>query len=351
MPQSRSKLVFKVVGIALASLVACGIAVSIFALLFSRGKHFREAKVFSPSITTPNYAIPVETWTIHGKGKSPETHVPFRLDSYGGIFVKAQINGKPIECQVDTGCPGILWNAKLALTDQRTGFKSHVSDAVNHPASIQEALLNRVQVGGLELRQIPSEAVVSAAAQTNRLPLLGNSVFAHTVLTIDYAKRELVIRLSRPSDKLVAESPNGCVLDFQSEGPNVPGRFGRPYIRGGVMSLPTYLMVDTGWSTNTVGLTRAFYSRVHAKLKGTSIKISPGTASFPFGKTHVTYLSHVFMSFGKSKAANPGIGVTNAAIIIDDLGPNAQAVFGYSVLRHFKATIDYPHQRIRFEPI
>ncbi len=342
-PQNRSKVVSSVVGITLASLVVFGIALSVIAMLAARKPPALKANGPPPPITAANRPIPLETWVIHGKGALPETHVPFRLSPGKEILVKAHINGKPIECMVDTGCSDILWDSKLALTNQRTGLQSSAYDAGSHVVALKEAILDRVQIGGLELRQMPSNAVVSAASQMNSVPILGNSAFAHTVLTVDYARKELVIRPSSPKDKLLSELPGDHVLNFQWGSPNARGRSGSPCVRGNVISLPATFMVDTGWCGNVLGLGHTFYSQVLPMLEKNRNKTGQASGKWAFGKSSVITISQIPWSFDGTKATTP-------AIVVGNLGPKAQAVFGYDILRHFKTTIDYPHRKILFQP-
>lgn len=342
-PQSRSKLVFTIIGMALASLVVFSIVLSLFAVLATQNRPSNVAIGPPPPRTAENCPIPLETWTIHGKGKSSETHVPFHLSAGNEILVEARINGKPIECMVDTGCSDILWNSELVLTKQRTGLQAAAYDAAQHTVTIQESLLDRIQIGGLELRQMPSYAVVSATAQASHLPILGNSVFAHTVLTIDYAKQELIIRSPSSNDKPFKQRKNDHVIDFEWGSPNVRGRFGSPCIRGSILSRPATFMVDSGWCGPTVAFTHRFYNHVLPKFKTRKTKTGQAVSRLAFGESRVTTLSCISWSFG-------GITAISPAAIVVDLGPKAQAVFGYDTLRHFKTTIDYPHQKIRFQP-
>jgi len=344
-PKSRLKIAFTVIGVALASLAIFGTALSLFALLATHRRPFHVAIGPPPPITAENIPIPLETWTVHGKGALPEIHVPFQLSSSGNIVITARINGKLVRCWIDTGCSDILWDSKLALTNRRTGLQTSAHDGGNHTVGLQEAILDRVEIGGLKLRQMPSEAVVSEASQMNSVIILGNSVFSHTVLTIDYAKRELVIRSSSPKQKLLAQRDGDHILDFSWRVPNARGRFGSPYIRGSVMSLPANIMVDTGWGGGgpTLALSRIFYDRVLPNLKRSRNKTGQAVGGWTFGTSQITTLSRISWSFG-------GIEMTSSACILEGIPPEEQAILGYDILRHFKTTIDYPHQKIRFQP-
>ena len=327
---------FLIAVMVLASLVIATIA----ALQFNRPIRATLPKAASHR----QYVFSPETYVVHGKGHLGETHVPFRLNYGREIVVKALINGKPTKCIVDTGSSDILWPSCLHLTEQRTGLQSSISDAGGHKTSIQEALLERVQIGGLELQHIPSYAVIADHAKAGTLPILGNSAFAHTILTIDYAKQELIIRPSVMNSILLRVLNRGHVMDFQWIDPNARGQFGVPCVRGTVMSLPAGIIIDTGWVENPLGLTRRFYGQLLPQLKAKHIRIDKGNGKFLLGTANVIAISHVSCSL-------PGIIVRSPAIAVDALNPGAQASLGWSFLRHFKTTIDYPQQKIWFDPI
>jgi hypothetical protein len=304
----------------------------------SRTEKATTKKRFLPPVLLP------ETYVVHGNGTLKETHIPFRLYSKKIITVSARINGKARECIVDTGCPDILWNSWLHLTDQRTGLQLPIIDAGNHTTLSQEAVLDRIQIGGLELRHMPSYAIASGHSQSGAFPILGNSAFAHTVLTIDYIKREFIIRPSIPNSIPVGVRDRDHTLDFHWVSPNPRGEAGVPCVRGNVMSLPMNVTIDTGWMDNSLGVTGNFYNRLLPQLKANHIKSHKETIGVTLGETEVITISHLSWSVGEIAWASP-------AVAVDALQPGAQAVLGWGFLRNFRTTIDYPQQKIWFDLI
>ena len=226
-------------------LAAVFVAASVFAGHAALLRHPKPAvrlPVISGSLPLP----PPQTTAFHITGRQTGTHVPFTLDS-GSIVVDALINGKPEKCFVDTGCSSVLWNSRLHLTDQRTGIQSSISDAGGHTLSVQEALLTRVQIGGLDLHNVISNAVTSSSFEARMRPVLGDSVFAGTVLTIDYHQQELIIQPPLRYNIMSRIKYPQNVLNFHWVNPDIHGMFGVPCFRAKVMTLPVEMTLDTGW--------------------------------------------------------------------------------------------------------
>ena len=109
--------------------------------------------------------------------------------------------------------------------------------------------MTRIQIGGLELRNVASDAVTSSSFGSGAGPVLGNSVFAQTVLAIDYRKQELVIQPPlRYSIMSRIKYPQN-VLNFRWINPDVHGMFGVPCFHGKIMTLPAEMSFSTqdGW--------------------------------------------------------------------------------------------------------
>lgn len=286
---------------------------------------------------------PVQTTVFHFTRSQTEIHVPFTLD-HGSIIINALINGKPEKCFVDTGSSSVLWNSCLHLTSQRTGVEFSISDAGGRRSNIQEAILTRIQIGGLDLHNVASDAVTSSNFETGVGPILGNSVFAQTVLTIDYSSQELVIQ---PPFRYAVMSrikyPQN-VLDFHWINPDVHGMFGVPCFRAKVMTLPAEMTLDTGWVDNSLGLTEGLYRRIRPQLKASHSQSLKSSTNFALGRTSATTVSRVSSSFAGFTLICPGM-------VVNMLSPPAQAVLGYGFLRTCRPTIDYPDRKIWFERV
>jgi predicted aspartyl protease len=331
------------------SLVSLFLIATAEAVMLIRDKHYRPETTSRSQTTSAKErfippVLPPETYVVHGSGTQGETHIPFRLKYGTHIEVRAIINGRPIECIVDTGAPGNYWPSWLNLTHQRTGLQATTSDAGNHTATIQEALLDHVQVGGLELQHMPSYAMAVGHSLGGALPVLGNPTFAHTVLTIDYAKHELIIRPSIPNSIPAGVQDRSRGLNFKWLNPDARGRFGVPCVRGNVLSLPANMTIDTGWNSPPLGLTRGYYNRLLPQLETNHIKSDKEVTVFTLGKAKTIRISRVSWSVG-------GIAENSSALAVDALSTGADAVLGWGFLRNFRTTIDYPQQKIWFDPI
>jgi predicted aspartyl protease len=335
MPFQRRKTV-KILGVicAAVTLIIVGVAA-----LLRHPKLAVRLPVASGSLPLPA----PQTTAFHVTGSQTETHVPFTLRG-GSIVVDALINGKPEKCFVDTGCSSVLWNSRLHLTDQRTGVQSSISDAGGHTSSVQEALLTRVQIGGLDLHDVISDAVTSSSFEAEMGPILGNSVFAGTVLTINYHKQELIIQPPLRYNVMSRIKYPQNVLDFHWINPDLHGMFGVPCFRAKVMTLPAEMTLDTGWVDNSLGLTTSFYRRLDSQLKASHSKIRSSTSTFALGQALVTTVSGLSSSFA-------GITLLSSGTVVNTLSPPAQAILGYGFLKNCRTTIDYPDKKIWFEGI
>ncbi len=286
--------------------------------------------------------VSVENWAFHGGGLHGATHIPFRL-SNGVIIINAHINGKPMDCVVDTGCPIVFWASWLHLTDQRTGLEASIGDAGSHTAHAQEAILDTVQIGGLKLHNLPSYAV-AASRQSSAYLTLGNVLFAHTVLTIDYAKRELIIQPSVPNTVPAGVQDYRHTLNFRWFNPDERGEAGVPCVRGTVMLKPVNMTIDTGWYGGSIGITNRFYHQLRTQIRAGRVKVHEKAMNVVFGTTGTMAISRVSWSLGDITQASP-------ALTVNTLAPEEQAVFSPYLLKGYRTTIDYPQQKIWLDPI
>ncbi len=270
-----------------------------------------------------------------------ETRVPFLMYD-NAVIVVAIINGKPTKCQIDTGAQQIMWNAERNLTDQRTGSEMLVGDAGGHKVRLQEAILDNVQIGGLKLSHVRSYVIPSGHENPNTVPALGNSVFADTVLTIDYARQELIIQPSAPNTVPPSVLDRRHVLNFRWINPTVRGEYGVPCVRGKIMSSPCDTIIDTGWLSSSVSITKSFYQQLLPQLKASRIREHKADGKFFLGRAGTTIISRVSSSYA-------GITSISSASVVTILSPPAQAILGYGFLRTRRITIDYPNKKVWFE--
>ena len=287
--------------------------------------------------------LPAETYIFHGQGNHSGTRVPFHLRG-GTIEVRAIINGKSVRCSVDTGSAEVLWNARLQLTDQRSGFQSSASDAGGHSVSLQEAVLDSVQVGTLELKHIRSYAINPDNPHSDPEISLGNSVFAHSVLTIDYARHELVIQPPFSYNVMTRISAPRNVLSFHWISPDPRDMLGIPCVHAKVMGLSVNMIIDPGWVSDPIDLSPNFYNHLVPQLEANHVERHKAIARFLWGNSDIIVISRLSSSFA-------GITLTSPAGVVKALNPGAQAVLGYGFLRICRTTIDYPDKKVWFEMV
>ena len=298
-----------------------------------RERHLAAARQTQLPIPTGKYLFSTSI-TRH------KTCVPFSLYK-NAIIITALINGRPTECEVDTGSSHVSWRADKQFTHQRTGTEILLGDNSGHKVRLQEALLDSIQIGDLKFGHLPSYVVPSSLSAPNAVTILGNIVFAHMALTIDYVKQELTIQPSVQNTVPLGVVDHRYVLDFQCINPNTYGS-GVPCLQGKVMSLPVGVIIDTGLLSYPISITHTLYGRLLPRLKSYDIRRHTATDTFSFSKAKITTLDHIPLSFA-------GVSFEGTASVVTTCSPPAQAVVGYGFLKNYRTTIDYGQNKVWLE--
>ena len=114
-------------------------------------------------------------------------HIPFTLQK-GAIMVKAQLAGKWIECELDTGSPMITWYKRLNLPGHKTGQFGLLVDGGGNLAIAEAIVLSKLYLGEYKLYDVTCYAMSTGRSRDNKIassiqniPLLGNTTFAEIV--------------------------------------------------------------------------------------------------------------------------------------------------------------------------
>src|SRR6266540_3082076 len=105
-------------------------------------------------------------------------------------------------------------------------------------------------------------------------------------------------------------------------------------------------MIDTGWASEDIGLVKSFGTALEASaIENVGSKVTRKMAS---GTAEVGYFPSVSLTIHRA----PGFAFVRPGVEVSDWWSlDADAIFGWSVLRQFRVTIDFPRTGIHLEPL
>lgn len=292
-----------------------------------------------------------EKVVFHSKFQNQACFVPFQLRNRL-ISFQADFDGRKEDCILDTGSPAILWPRSKELPGKRTLSWGYATDAAGNSVSTTELVLGSIKIGGYELQGVPTLAVSGNSSPSHSYPDLrqicdiGNSAFSQAVLTIDY-KRHILILRNRDFDPIAHSSKRCFVFPFQWKS-KTPGtsNFGYLVIAAKTSGHTLTIVVDTGDSVPATSLTDS-YVRTH--LSGMKLR-HHWTQKTAFGETKVDWIPSLKILVSDVRPNVPKFLINQPIVVLPDQHDGADAVIGYSVLKDYRVTIDYPRQRIFLEP-
>lgn len=298
---------------------------------------------------------PPATVLLHSKLRYNEVVVPFRL-LRNQISVQAVIDGHTTWCSMDTGTASILIPQSLHIakpvTDAFFSSSSSATDAGGNSVEVEQAVLDDFQVAGYELRRVPA-LVASSTSSTHSQSIpsygcpLGNSIFSSVVVTVDYRLHQVIFRSPEYNPATQQHLPYSLSFPFRWASSVTSERpFGLIAVSGTISGHPATFAVDTGWSSNTMGIRREAYRR--------SFPSSPfenrNVISTAFGQAKGVYIPDLVCSLKTDDPHHPDLKFHQPALVIPDQDDGVDAIWGYAVLKDYRVTIDYPRRRIFLEP-
>jgi hypothetical protein len=272
-------------------------------------------------------------------------HIPFTLQD-GHIYVHALFDGKPRQCMVDTGTNGIMAIKGTGIQGRATG---HIVKSLNldGPDTFgQEIMLHNLQLGSYELQNVSISLMPTPVNPDNALsdgvPLLGDDAFSQIVLTIDYARRELILRQPQYDFTAQRNAPNSVVLDFNGN------KYGRdfPCVAGTLRGKPSTFVLDTGFANDYIAV---------APQAGAGAVSVHGLK--PLGRKWVRtsyallYLNQVNCTLFTSPYGRKScLAFQCPAVVFPNIQGRYGASVGIEILKRFRITIDYPRRRMLLEP-
>lgn len=262
-----------------------------------------------------------------------DIHIPFTI--YNSLIrVNADIAGKSIACHFDTGSSrffdaSAIFNLSGQITEAAVGQYRPYYTA--RPRYGKVIILPQVRLGEYMVQKCPTFVFDSLPDDNvwNAPPIIGNSFFADSVLTIDYKKRLFIVH--RQGYRLEKEClyPGDQILNFYWKNSlKVEGR-GIIVCQGALESKPMEIALDTG--LGRIEFVAASPRAFDALSKQQSHAIH--------GKWITGKVKNVAWSLGKKSYISD---VYFASRLI----PSVDAVVGLAFLKDYRVTIDYPRQKI-----
>jgi hypothetical protein len=256
----------------------------------------------------------------------------------GRIYVPAEVNGHKTSVILDTGANSTVMN--LALADE---WKLPARGELNAQGVGSEPIKGKilsdaeVLIGGIT-EPIPYALPLDSLAtmEGRRLEIiLGYSFFLKHIVEIDYAKRRLRIFDGE--------------AEIATKGTVIPIRFvnSLPHVDSAMMVGGTEYkleaMVDSGAST---GLTARFLQDHPLNVTKTEKMIIAGGAG---GYTEGRFFRPDAVRLGSFTLAKPFMTLTETGGGLTGEGAKYDLLIGGDLLRRFRVTLDYPHQRMMLE--
>ena len=274
---------------------------------------------------------------LTSRKKDGEVRIPFTLRD-GGIHLKMVWAGRPVEALLDTGSAFVDWPQSLHLTSTSTAIPQDDDMAAGVVAHGEWMVLSSIKAGGCEWRNMltvasgemkrsgPSKTVTSPE------PLLGAPAFRGTVLTIDYQKKEIIIRGASYDITRLPHHSHDLLLTPEW----VDGWL--PVLKGRLADHPARFALDSG--CGGVVITTRFANRLPLSSFG-----SDTTAKINGVQVHIRGLKYI-------SGAVAGIPFREDEVPVVDLPvwTHSDALAGTAFLERFRVTIDYTRHKVLLEP-
>ncbi|CAN5305027.1 hypothetical protein BH11CYA1_BH11CYA1_45160 [soil metagenome] len=270
---------------------------------------------------------------ISNQLKNGPVVLPFHYDDGGHIVLPVQVNGHPLELMLDSGCGhSDLWKAAMPGVASEDKLRLQGSHANGQKFNHGFFRARDLKLGNLILANVMMGVNKGLEGHKTLGGFLAGNILEHFVVTIDYAKKEVLLASSAEKN-------------FSQRAIIVPMivRSHRPYCMVKLDGkLDLVALLDTGCPTNL---------SADALLK----PVLSGKLSFPehmsgpwLGELSSESVRLKSLQVGELKLEAPIIDVFPAAQAADAA---AELVLGNSFLSQFRSvTFDYLTRRVIFEP-
>lgn len=289
-----------------------------------------EAAFAKPSLHLDDYTFP-----------PGQTKVTLKFDSIDtDVYVPVKFNGHgPYKVILDTGGSTVISPALAQEFGIRSDGKLGVTGFGDSAAALSLARLDRIEIGGVTLRNQPC-AITDLDSPSEAIPLLGivgYEVFKRLVVGIDNDHNSLT--LTEP--KAFQYAGKGVVVPFNFRDSNV-------YINASIEGINGQFMIDTGYAgqldingpfADTHGL-RTRYQSFDAAIVGWGVG----------GAVHGQMARGSELRIGRLTMTEPLVRMSrNQQGVTAD--PYSAGTIGNGLLfRHYNVIFDYSRQHVIFEP-
>ncbi len=268
-----------------------------------------------------------------------ETRIPFMMQNFW-IFIKVRINGKgPFQMMLDSGgrnilSPSVAWQVGASETGTVP-----VTSTYPWAKPLRFARVASVEIGGATLTQ-QDVTVGDVGNIFTRDGMIGFELFERFLTTIDYANRQIILRLpgaGSDATKTPTASEASLPLVFDDTKPETACK---------IAEADAICMVDTGAAPglilsgplvkNNPGIKLPWYAGAYSAVNGSGgaseVRAGP-LSSFRIGPFTLADVDTLFTT-----SANGGLALYLSALV------------GNRVWQRFDVTFDYAHTKLQLKP-
>ena len=280
-----------------------------------------------------------------------------------GLYVNAWLNNQEVLCRVDTGAESVEWSRGLHVEGKMTSSQGQACDLLGGCVAVQTVLLPRLKIGNYEITNIPTDMsdagsgpFTPAQEDAVQQPLLGNTAFVRTVLTIDYKKAQLIIRPPQYDFLRQPRKPGDRILEMgwashYSDSDWRKSCYGTPAIEASLGGAPFWCTLDTGAGQPEICLTQALVDRNPLMKQKRHDMSSLNATSSSAQVERFQDLKVRFKCLGPLHAA-PLLLRLNALVTptLNGAEVGGAGVIGLPLMKQYRITIDYGRGRVLLEP-
>ncbi len=250
------------------------------------------------------------------------------------IVTEARLNNKgPFKFIVDTASSLTVVGRKAA---EVLRIRQNLGSTTSGCCSSKILAVGSIQVGGITKSEVPIAlgdlSRLSEETATQLDGIIGSPFMQNYEIAIDYPRREIAFKESRRESRLPTKfrlvgTANFIVVETEL---NEKGPFN--------------FLVDTG-ATKTI-VTKQIWQTFG--LHETSTGKKKALSGFLVGEAMI--LSKVkSVQVGKAKSDDVEVGVQDLAPLCDGVGIPLAGVLGYTFMKDYRVTINYPKREMSFE--
>jgi len=330
-------------------------------------------RIFSPLV--PLFALVILGWynlkhPIHFTAEmqanwplGKEARVPLIKRGHG-LYVKVWLNDKEELCQLDTGATNVDWPRGLHVEGELTSWSGQSCDVLGECIATRTIVLPHIRIGGHEVTNLPTEMSDDAARlfappqrpDADDTPLLGNSAFVMTVLTVDYKNAGMIIRPPgydftkqprKAGDRVIQMGWTTSSSDESWESVF----YGVPSICMSLAGASFWCALDTGCGGSDLDLTSNFVEH-HPSIRQAKRDLIPLNATNSSAQVERLHDLAVTITCLAPPHVKPISMTLDGSVTPTQEGDDeeGEGVIGLALMKRYRITIDYGRRRVLLEP-